>query len=110
MAGSYFRSGTIFFLRFGVDAEWELLETSVASQLLPGEPLQARGVWDLADALGRAELTLPLTITLTVTRISDETTLPEYVSRRLTADMTSLTVDTTLYTVDRTVYNTLIST
>lgn len=47
---STWHSASIFWLEFGVTADWQLLETSVRSPILPEARLFARGVWDSSTA------------------------------------------------------------
>lgn len=91
-----FHSASIFFLQFGVDAEWELLATSVRSPLLPDQALFARGVFDLPEA----GLTLPVTARLNIAPLT-LAPAPSYISLPLTADSSQLLIDTAKVTIDQ---------
>ena len=98
-------SASIFWLRFGVEADWQLDINSVRSPIMPDSKLFARGVWDAAVDFSNGLFTIPaegLTITLTVT--PTEPTPPlVFNAVQLTVDMDMFTVDSNLFTVDQTV-------
>jgi hypothetical protein len=60
-------SASIFWLKFGIDTPWQLLDTSVRSPILPEVDFFARGVWDAAKDLTAAQC--PLNVTMTVERV-----------------------------------------
>jgi hypothetical protein len=101
MSALKWSTGSIFFLHYGIEADWELEETSVRSPIMPETRLFARGVWDSLVDIAGVPLTLPVTITLTI--IPTGLTPPQmFVVMQLTADSSLYTVDSTKFSADQT--------
>ena len=101
MSALKWSTGSIFFLHYGIEADWELEETSVRSPIMPETRLFARGVWDSLVDIAGVPLTLPVTITLTVTPTG--LTPPQvFVVQQLTADSTLFTTDSVKISSDQT--------